>query len=194
MSVLLFFQGMSVFNIAIGIIILSYIGWDKKSNDIHYEDWRRILLLVYSYSIIATYLFAMIWMGKRSIALLFLSPWFLFTIFVLPIMISLVLNAYLYRKTSEKLDISTIASKTLIVFTYIAVILNVLFLLFTMYYNTYIYSLIVSINDITKKSIIFDLVDGKKKSSPQEEKTRHSPSPEIKALLEKAWNPVKKTR
>jgi len=202
MSILHFFQGMSVFNIGMGIVILSYIGWTKKSNAIYYDDWRRILLLIYSYGIIATYVLAMIWMGRRSILLFFLAPWFFFLIFSLPLAISLILNIFLFRKTeekeNEKLDITTGASSTLIVMTYLALILNVLFLLFTMRYQTYISSLILSINDVTTRiqpEILFSLVHSKHSSCLEDQKDDNKkPSQQVKKMLEELWEPKKNLR
>lgn len=194
MSILHFFQGMSVFNIGMSIVILSYIGWTKKSNIIQYNDWRRILLLIYSYGIMAIYLLAMIWMGRRSILLLFLMPWFFFLTFSLPIAISLDLTIFLYRKTSEKenekLDITTKASSVLIVMTYLAIILNVLFLLFTMRYHRYLSSLIIAMDDVTariKPDILYSLVKNHPTPRREDQKTRSSV--ELKKMLQELWHP-----
>lgn len=170
-----------IFEFVMGIILLTYIEQSQSS----FHDWRRIILIFYSYLIVAITVGLLINIGKRSSLLIVLAPTLPFLFFTLPLIIAIMINIYFFRKNNENLSISRSARNYLIAFQYTHLVLIVCIMALILSLPIYIEELIKEIDDITSIFPIFTK-QVKKESTTMTKQL----SSRIPQALNKIWNPL----
>lgn len=125
-----------VYNIVCTIILLTYLGSDESK--VRFHDWRRILLLVYSYvTIVMVFLLLYLLKDKetKNVLLLFISP--LFQLIVFPIALSILITIYFYTKkeTTNVMDITSTGRACAVLLASIILIFSFAILVGILYYE-----------------------------------------------------------
>jgi len=160
-------QILSVVQIIMGIIFLSYI----QQKHVRFEDWRRLLLIFYSFLLLLASISIPAWIGKQSVLLLAFSPTLVFFVLSLPsIMALLVIATFWIKDRSSNLKIESDTKIAMIVIEYFLLLLLMGLVVLTVAVPIYLDNLFRAVREMT--STVF------RKPQKSAEKTALPPQPE----------------
>lgn len=164
-------QILSVVQIIVGIVFLSYI----QQKHVRFDDWRRLLLIFYSFLLLLASISIPAWIGKQSMLLLALSPTLVFLVLSLPsIMALLILATFWIKDRSSNLKIDSDTKIAMIVLEYFLLLLLTGLVAMTIAVPIYLDNLLRAVREMT--STVFRKPENprQKQALPLPEKTASS--------------------